>query len=105
MGVRDEDWQTHPAETVRKACALLPLPGRVRCYAIAASKQERASPSGARIRGDGLVPVSSALGHGRHASLNLGAQRWVGYGMGHLDLLSRVAVYEQIRDWLLLTRR
>ena len=99
--VRDEDWQTHPAETVRKARALLPLPRGVRCYAIAASKQERANPSGARIRGDGLVAVTSALGQGRHASLNLGfpeAQRWVGYGMGHLDLLSRVAVYEQIRD-------
>ena len=106
--VRDEDWQTHPAETVRKARALLPLPGGVRCYAIAASKQERANPSGARIRGDGLVAVTSALGQGRHASLNLGlpeAQRWVGYGMGHLDLLNRVAVYEQIRNWLLPTRR
>ena len=101
--LRDEDWQTHPADAGRSARASLPLPDGVRCYAIAASKQERANSSGGRIRGDGLVPVSSALGQGRHASLNLGlpqAQRWVGYGMGHLDLLSRVAVYEHIRDWL-----
>jgi pimeloyl-ACP methyl ester carboxylesterase len=102
--LRDEDWQTHPAAAGRSACASLPLPDGVRCYAIAASKQERANSSDARIRGDGLVPVSSALGQGRHASLNLGlpeAQRWVGYGMGHLDLLSRIAVYEHIRDWLM----
>jgi hypothetical protein len=55
-----------------------------------------------------VVAVTSALGQRRHASLNLGlpeAQRWVGYGMGHLDLLSRVAVYEQIRDWLTLPTR
>ena len=101
--LRDEDWQAQPAATVRNARASLPLPYGVRCYAIAASKQERANSSGARIRGDGLVPVSSALGQGRHASLNLGlpeARRWVGYGIGHLDLLSRIAVYEHMRDWL-----
>ena len=101
--LRDEDWQRHSVATVHDGCASLPLPDGVRCYAIAASKQERANSSGARVRGDGLVPVSSALGQGRRASLNLGlpeAQRWVGYGMGHLDLLSRIAVYEHIRDWL-----
>ena len=105
--LRDEDWRTHPAATVRDARASLPLPDGVRCYAIAASRQVRANSSAARIRGDGLVPVSSALGLGPHASSNLGlpeAQRWVGYGIGHLDLLSRVAVYERIRDWL-VTRR
>ena len=101
--LRDEDWQTHPIAAVRDAPTSLPLPDGVRCYAIAASMQERAHSSGARIRGDGLVPVSSALGQSRRASLRLGlpeAQRWVGYGMGHLDLLSRVAVYEHIRDWI-----
>jgi len=105
--LRDEDWQRHPAATAHDARASLALPDGVRCYAIAATLQERANSSGARIRGDGLVPVSSALGQGRHASPNLGlpeAQRWVGYGMGHLDLISSVAVYERIRDWL-LTRR
>jgi pimeloyl-ACP methyl ester carboxylesterase len=101
--LRDEDWQTHPSASVRDTRVSLPLPDGVRCYAIAASKQERANSSGARIRGDGLVPVSSALGQHRHASLDLGlpeAHRWVGYGMGHLDLLSRIEVYERVRDWL-----
>ena len=101
--LRDEDWQMPPADMAHRARAPLSLPDGVRCYAIAASKQERANPSGTRIRGDGLVPVSSALGRHRDASLDLGlpeAQRWVGYAMGHLDLLSRIDVYEHVRDWL-----
>lgn len=106
--LRDEDWQTHPEAAVHGAREPLPLPAGVRCYAIAASKQERANSSGARIRGDGLVPVNSALGRHRHASLDLGlpeTHRWVGYGMGHFDLLSRMEVYERIRGWLTETRR
>ena len=82
---------------------LLPLPEQVRCYAIAASQQQRANPSGTRIRGDGLVPVNSALGRHRDASFRLAfpeTHRWVGYGMGHFDLLSRGDVYDQMRTWL-----
>ena len=101
--LRDEDWQTHPKDTAHHAGASLALPEGVRCFAIAASRQERANSSGTRIRGDGLVPASSALGQHRLASLDLGlpdAHRWVGYGMSHLDLLSRFDVYEHVRDWL-----
>jgi len=55
------------------------------------------------VRGDGFVPVSSALGRNRESSDNLGVpeeQQWVGFGMGHFDLLSRVEVYEKIKLWL-----
>ena len=98
----DEEWQMHPADTAHPRVSL-PLPDEVRCYAIAASRQERANASGTRIRGDGLVPVGSALGRHRDASLDLGLpeeHRWVGYAMGHLDLLGRIDVYERIRGWL-----
>jgi hypothetical protein len=80
------------------------LPIGVRCYAIAASKQERPNSSAAHIRGDGLVPVNSALGRHSDPSRNLGlpeAHRWVGHGMGHFDLLSRKEVYEKMRNWLI----
>ena len=86
----------------------MPLPPGVRCYAIAASKQERANLSGATTRGDGLVPVNSALGRHRDASLNLALPEThcrVAYGMGHFDLLSRKDVYAQIRDWLTVGRK
>jgi hypothetical protein len=81
----------------------VPLPAGVRCYAIAASLQKRAGRSGARIRGDGLVPVASALGHHRDASSSLAfpeRHRWIGYAMGHLDLLCRGGVYDRIRSWI-----
>jgi hypothetical protein len=80
----------------------MPLPAGVRCYAIAATRQTRRS-SGIRIRGDGLVPVASALGLHRDASLSLALpedRRWVGYGMGHFELLCRSEVYERLRRWL-----
>jgi pimeloyl-ACP methyl ester carboxylesterase len=101
--LRDEDWNALAGESVRVARCSLPLPRRVRCYAVAASKQERPTSSGAKIRGDGLVPVNSALGLHRDSTQNLAlpaTHRWVGYGMGHLDLLSRSEVYVQIRGWL-----
>lgn len=89
--LRDEDWQAQRSERV----APLTLPGGMRCYAIAASKQAGSGSRGARLRGDGFVPVSSALG------IRLPeAQQWVGFGMGHFDLLNRVEVYERIRCWI-----
>ena len=79
------------------------LPAGVRCYAIAASRQQRPSASGTRTRGDGLVPVSSALGLHRDALLDLAipeARRRVIYGTGHLDLLNSAEAYSLVRRWL-----
>lgn len=101
--LRDQDWQLpHAARRGVDANPLL-LPRGVRCYAIAASKQERSKSPGSSIRGDGLVPVNSALGRHRDPALDLGlpaARRWIGYGMGHFDLLSRSEVCEQVKGWL-----
>jgi pimeloyl-ACP methyl ester carboxylesterase len=99
--LRDEDWQA--PRSGRGGQLPVALPAGVSCYAIAASRQAQPDPRGARMRGDGFVQVSSALGRNRNASLELGfpdQHRWVGFGMGHLDLLSRVEVYEKIRSWL-----
>jgi pimeloyl-ACP methyl ester carboxylesterase len=71
------------------------LPKRVRGYAIAASKQNAPGKTGGRVRGDGLVPVSSALGVTLPDS-----HRRVAYGVGHLELLSSEDVYAQLRKWL-----
>ena len=70
---------------------------------MAASRQQRPGKAGARLRGDGLVPVDSALGRSRDAARDLGLpdeQRWIGYGMGHFDLLHREDAYARIRSWL-----
>ena len=81
----------------------VPLPEGVRCYAVAATLAERRGVIAERLLGDGLVPLDSALG--RHPdparALELPKQRqWIGFGMGHLELLGRPEVYAQLGRWL-----
>ena len=100
----DEDWVglgrfAHSADRPQH----LPLPEQVRCYAAAASLSRHAGDATSRRFGDGLVSLDSALG--RHSdpvrTLAFAADRqWIGYGMGHLDLLARPEVYAQLRRWL-----
>ena len=78
----------------------LPLPAGVRCYATAASLSPEA---GVRARGDGLVPIASALGiHAspEHTLAFPESRRRVVYGTGHIQLLGSAAVYETLRTWL-----
>jgi hypothetical protein len=101
--LRDEDWQAKHAAATRRAGASLPLAHTSRCYAIAASRQKHPGPSGRRMRGDGLVPVDSALGRSGDRQRDLGLtddRRWIGYGMSHFDLLDRPEVYGKIQAWL-----
>jgi len=49
------------------------------------------------------VPLASAPGHHPDPRLALTfdpSRQWVAYGTNHLDLLSRPAVYAQLRRWL-----
>jgi hypothetical protein len=99
--VLDEHWQgrdrfAHAGDLRGQ----LKLPDGVRCYAVAATT---APEAGGKLPGDGLVPVDSALGRHERPELTLGfpeGHQWVGFGMGHLDLLSRAEVYATIRSWL-----
>ena len=70
-------------------------PAHVRTFAIAASLQKRPGAPGARVHGDGLVTVRSALGMEMAES-----HRRIAYGTGHLDLLCSREVYEVLRDWI-----
>ncbi len=100
----DEDWlgrdRFAPAPDDR--CLVPPLPG-VAYYAAAATLSGVADSPAARLLGDGLVPLDSALGRhadpGRCLSFDE-THRWIGYGLSHLDLLGHPAVYARLRDWL-----
>lgn len=81
----------------------VPLPSGVACYAVAATTGRRTGDVRDRLLGDGLVPVWSALGLHADPALSLPLpleRQWVGYEMGHLDLLHRREVYEKLREWL-----
>ncbi|MDI1253146.1 hypothetical protein [Thermomonas sp.] len=80
------------------------LPAGIRAYAVAASTQA-ANPAraGRVLRGDGLVPVASALGQHRDPRLALrippSGQQLVEQ-TGHVELLSSPEVYQHLRRWL-----
>lgn len=80
----------------------MPLPAGVRCHAVAASLQEAPGLPGSRTRGDGLVPVGSALGRHHRAVFQLGfaaADTCVAYGTSHFGLLDSDAVARQLIAW------
>ncbi|HSB20505.1 MAG TPA: alpha/beta hydrolase [Anaeromyxobacteraceae bacterium] len=105
----DEDWEgrsrfEHAPDRRRP----VPLPAGARCYAIAATTAARGAGRRGALPGDGIVPLDSALGRHRDPALTLplpSSRRWVGHGMGHLDLLSRPEVYARIAGWLAPPRR
>jgi pimeloyl-ACP methyl ester carboxylesterase len=99
--VLDEHWNGRDRFAPgRDPRSRLELPEGVRCFAIAGS---RSPGPGARLRGDGLVAVNSALGRHRDSARTLGFpedQQSIAFGTGHLDLLSSLEVYETMRAWL-----
>jgi len=98
----DEDWQGKDRFARSRSNRVVALPSGVKCAAIAASVAE-AGASIKQLLGDGLVPLHSALGRHTDPSKNLAfpkTRQWVGYGMNHMDLLSRQEVYAQLRLWL-----
>ena len=81
----------------------VPLPDDVECYALAATLGKRRGLLAERLVGDGLVPLDSALGRHTDRSRTLAVpkeRQWIGYEMGHLELLGRPEVYSQLEKWL-----
>jgi pimeloyl-ACP methyl ester carboxylesterase len=99
----DEDWHGRDRFARSKdERAVVPLPAGVRCFVAAASLSKKARAS-RNPPGDGLVPVASALGRHTESARTLPipeSNQWIGYGMGHLDLLDRREAFEEVRRWL-----
>jgi pimeloyl-ACP methyl ester carboxylesterase len=84
-------------------CAQVGLPNGTRCYAVAANLGPSAGSLKARLLGDGLVPVASALGQHRDPDRRLAFaedHQAVVRDTSHLDLLSSAEVYGLLRRWL-----
>lgn len=100
----DTDWQGRDRfEHVGDKRRRVPLPRGVQCYAIAGSTGRRLGDMRDRLLGDGVIPLDTALGRHADPARALRFPRghtWVGFGVHHLDLLSRVEVYRHIHAWL-----
>ncbi len=102
--VQDADWQGHDrfrrSPDRRQA---LPLPSGVACFTVAATLARQRSPLAERLLGDGLVPLSSALGQHElpeHSLAFAKSRQLVVYGVGHLQLLDSPRVAQQLVKWL-----
>jgi pimeloyl-ACP methyl ester carboxylesterase len=89
----------------------LPLPEGVACFAVAAttsktsktSEMSKARPARGGLRGDGLVPVASALGTHANRALALTfppENQYIAYATDHLALLKSPAIAAQLVIWL-----
>ena len=101
----DEDWDgaDRYARVSPERRIPVPLPAGVDCFVAAALRTERDDTHAARLVGDGLVPLASALGEHedpRHALSFAESARWIGRGLGHLELLSSPRVFAQVGRWL-----
>ncbi len=85
------------------AAAHIALPNKIKCYAIAASLAKTPGEFSDEVIGDGLVPISSALGQHSDTSRNLAFPKSrvkIMRGIGHLELLYAPEVKAQISQWL-----
>lgn len=98
---RDDEWQgadrfTHRPDPRKRAA----LPAGVQCFAIAGTS---ANVEGPDARGDGLVPIDSALGRHERPELSLAfepSHQLVLPELSHQDLLSDPRVAAQLVEWL-----
>ena len=100
----DEDWAGRGRfERGADRPQHLPLPDKLRCYAVAASTGKQSGDLKDRLLGDGLVPLDSALGRHPDPQRTLAFaedRQWVAQGMNHMELLGRAEVHAQLRQWL-----
>lgn len=102
--VVDADWQGRDRfRSFPDRRALVPLPPRVACYALAGTLAARRSPVAERLIGDGLVPLHSAMGVHEDPARDLHfakRRQAVFYRVGHLALLGDEAVARQLVQWM-----
>lgn len=79
------------------------LPEHITCYAIAATLAKSPGEFSDEVLGDGLVPISSALGQHADTTRSLAlpkSKTKIIRGLGHMELLYAPKVTAQIRKWL-----
>jgi pimeloyl-ACP methyl ester carboxylesterase len=99
----DEDWQGLRGHAPHDSRTAVPLPSGVQCFAVAASRSAKSAGHRARLAGDGLVPIKSALGQHEDPSLDLSIpahRQFTAHGLNHFELRTSPEVYERLHMWL-----
>lgn len=100
----DEDWRDCDPDALRgAACAEVPLlDGATHCFVSAAITRSERHPLG-RLLGDTLVLVPSASGRSKTRRIPFEDEYGMHLGAAtHFTLLNHPAVYERLRDWLVV---
>ncbi len=99
----DADWQeTDRFELRDDERTPIPLPEGIDFYNIAATKSKQSADPSARLAGDGLVGMDSALGKHKDPDKNLGfkaEKNGILYEFNHMDLVKCQRVLELLRKW------
>ena len=102
--LQDADWQGRDRHAQRRDDRQpTPLPAGVDTLLVAATQSAQRADTFAAMRGDGLVPVASALGVHRRAVHTLAvpaSRQLVVTSANHWDLLSRAEVADALTAWL-----
>lgn len=98
----DEDWRdiSDRFATCTPPARVPALPAHIRHYAIAGTLGKREKGLADLLLGDGMVPLDSALGRHKEAARTLAfapERQWVGYGLGHIDLICHPEAYAALR--------
>lgn len=106
-GITDLRWGRivdTPTSSGKRPCrATAMMPPTVRCHAVAGCLGPASSNLKAKLLGDGLVTVASALGHHPKPEQRVmfePQRQAVVHDTGHLDLLSSGEVYGWLKAWL-----
>ena len=86
-----------------KKHTVLPLPSKVKCFAIAGTTGQSSGDLQDRLLGDGLVPLASALGEHDDPALSLkfpSTRKLTLYSTNHMQLLSAAPAYESVKRFL-----
>ena len=91
------------AEGAKAAHTVLPLPAKVKCFAIGGTTGKQSGDLQDRLLGDGLVPLASALGEHDDPTLSLGFplhRKATLLATNHMQLLSAAPAYEAVKTFL-----
>ena len=98
----DDDWLGRDRFARSRARPqLVPLPEKVKCYLVGATRKVGAASEA--TGSDGLVPLMSALGQHKDIARTLAVpktRQYIAHGLDHFDLLDDAKVYARLKRWL-----